>query len=181
MYSVPMLLLRQKLWFVMSLGSDPKYFNCYILLPCLSLQLWTTPLLERLLLLEFSIKSGKHQNQVRFKKNLQKKYLSILGAGWNQEKHHFFLWETEFHPVVTRLSLFLSASTDATYIFTAPTCTTTIITLETCASTVKFQRFIPGFNKKFLTLHTSLKEGIGAKGGPKTRWRQGEFMENSDG
>ncbi len=42
--------------------SGSKYFNCYILLPYQSLQLWTTTLLERLLLLEFSVKSEKHQN-----------------------------------------------------------------------------------------------------------------------
>jgi len=45
-------------------------------------------------------------------------------------------------------------------IFTAPTCTTTILTLvEPCALNAKFQHFIPGFNKNFLTLQIPLKEG----------------------
>jgi hypothetical protein len=114
---------------------------------------------------------------VRFKKHLQKSTLALgrgrgRGGVWNSERHHVFVvnWVSS---CCDPLSLFVSASTDATYIFTVPTCTTTIITLETCASTVKFQRFIPRFNKKFLTLHTSFKEGIGAKGGPKTRVKTG--------
>jgi len=61
-----------------------------------------------------------------FLKNLQKLTLAF-NWGSNSEMHHF-LCQTEFHPVLTRLSFFLSASTAATYIFTAPTCTTTIIT-----------------------------------------------------
>ncbi len=85
-------------------------------------------------ILELSIKSGKHgtrtlslvQNRVRFQKILEKSTLAFNGPP-NSEMHQF-LCQTEFHPVLTRLSFFLSASTAATYIFTAPTCTTTIIT-----------------------------------------------------
>jgi len=81
--------------------------------------------------IEISVKSGKDStkypelviHRVRFKKNLQKKYISmvswvILVVNW----------------VSSCLSFFLSASTAAaTYIFTAPNCTTTIISLELCA------------------------------------------------
>jgi hypothetical protein len=54
---------------------------------------------------------------------------SILAfkGGSNSEMHHF-LCQPEFHPVLTCLSFFLSASTATTYIFTVATCTTTIIT-----------------------------------------------------
>ncbi len=65
----------------------------------------------------------------------------------------------------------MSTSIAVTYIFTAPTCTTTIITLEPCALNAEFQHFIPRFNKNFLPLGTSLKEGIG---GWKEAQRQGE-------
>jgi hypothetical protein len=61
-------------------------------------------------------------NRVKFQKNLQK---GPLGRS-NSEMHHF-LCQIEFHPVLTRLSFFVRASTAATYIFTAPTCTITII------------------------------------------------------
>ncbi len=39
-------------------------------------------------------------------------------------------------------SIFLSASTAATYIFTAPNCTSTIISLEPCTANAEYQRFI---------------------------------------
>jgi len=57
-------------------------------------------------------------------------------------------------------SLFLGASTVATYIFTAVViCTTIIIALEPCALNAEFQHFIPRFNKNFLTLRIPLKGG----------------------
>jgi hypothetical protein len=41
--------------------------------------------------------------------------------------------------------------------------------LKPCALNAEFQHFIPRFNKNFLTLGTSLKEGDrGVKRGPKT-------------
>jgi hypothetical protein len=84
-------------------GSGPKYFNCYILLPYQSLQLWTTPLLERLLLLEFSIKSGKYQNPDfgpkpgEIQKKPAKKYIISIG-GWGGElrKAQFFCGKLSF-------------------------------------------------------------------------------------
>ncbi len=43
---------------------------------------------------------------------------------------------------LSSLSLFLSASTPATYIFTTPlNCTTTIISLEPCALNAEYRRF----------------------------------------
>jgi hypothetical protein len=83
-----------------------------------------------------------------------------------------FLCQTEFHPIFTRLSFFLSASTGATYIFTTPTCTATIVT-SNCALAAEFQHFIPRFNKTSLTLQTSLKEGIGGEKRPKDRVKTG--------
>jgi hypothetical protein len=61
---------------------------------------------------------------------------------------------------------FISA---ATYIFTAPTCTTTIVTLEPCALNAEFQHFLLRFNKNFLTLRISLKEGTKGETRPKDR------------
>jgi hypothetical protein len=73
-------------------------------------------------------KSGKHgtsstlslvQNPVRFLQKPPKNYTSLqFNWGSNSEMHHF-LCQTEFHPVLTRLSFSLSASTATTYIFTA--------------------------------------------------------------
>jgi hypothetical protein len=63
----------------------------------------------------------------------------------------------------------MSASIDATYIFTAPSCTTTIITLEPCALNAEFQHFILRFNKNFLSLLIPLKEGIVGERRPKDR------------
>ncbi len=120
--------------------------------------------------LEFSIKSGQHgnnslslvQNRVRFKKNLQKSTLPFNRVS-NSETHQF-LCQTEFDPILTRHSFFLSASAAATYIFTAPTCTTTIITS------------IPRLYKtSFLCAPRSKR----VKTGPKTGWRQYYFKENS--
>jgi hypothetical protein len=77
--------------------------------------------------------------------------------GRNSEMQHF-LCQTEFHPILTRLSFFLSASTGATYIFTTPTCTTTIVT-SNCALAPEFQHFIPRFNKTSLLCRPHSKRG----------------------
>jgi hypothetical protein len=71
------------------------------------------------------------------------------------------------------LSLFLSASTDATYIFTAPTCTSTIITLETCASTAELQRFIPRFILKIPYFAYLTQRGDRGERRPKDRVKTG--------
>jgi hypothetical protein len=68
-------------------------------------------------------------------------------------------------------SLFLGASTAATYIFTAFICRTIIIVLEPCALNAEFQHFIPRFNKNFLTLRIPLKEGVGGV-------TDGDFIDN---
>jgi hypothetical protein len=62
---------------------------------------------------------GVHSN----KKNLQKRYISISGEGVKLRTQSIFVvnW------VSSCLSLFLSASTSATDIFTTPSSTTTII------------------------------------------------------
>jgi hypothetical protein len=66
------------------------------------------------------------------KKNLQKSTIAFQ-SGWNSEMHHWFgvvKWvSSSFWPP---LSLFLSASTAATYIFTAPTCSTTKLPQTWC-------------------------------------------------
>ncbi len=77
-------------------------------------------------------------------KNLQKSTLAFNG-GSNSNLHHF-LCQTEFHPVLTRLSFFLSASAAATYIFTAPTLYNYYSYLEPCALDAEFHHFIPRFN-----------------------------------
>ncbi len=112
-------------------------------------------------LIEYSVKSGKHSTST----------LSLVQKcqpprGTNSEMHHF-LCQTEFHPILTRLYFFLSASTGATYIFTTPTCTTTIIT-SNCALNAEFQHFIPRFNKTSLLCGPHSKMGQGVKRGPKT-------------
>ncbi len=71
------------------------------------------------------------------------------------------------------LSFSLSASSAATYIFTAPTCTVTIISLE-------FQHFIVRFNKFSLLCGYCWKKGRGVKACPKTEWKQGDFLDNSN-
>jgi hypothetical protein len=113
-----MFLLRQKLWFVMSLVQPRRistvtysyhinYFSFgqphYIFLPYQSLQLWTTPLLlERLPLLEFSVKSGKHQNPDfcpkpgEIQKKPAKKYIIISGGVKLKAEHHFFCGKLSF-------------------------------------------------------------------------------------
>ncbi len=113
-------------------------------------------------------------------------------VGWIAENHRF-LWYSSC------LSLFLSASTAATYIFTAPTCTTTIIGLERlhccyiyfhcsylynyynwswtlflkCWNFIWFSTFHSEILKNSSTFPISLKEGIGVKGGPRTRLLSG--------
>jgi hypothetical protein len=62
--------------------------------------------------------------------------------------------------ILSCLSFSLSASTDATYIFTALTCTINIISLEPCALNAEFHRFILRFNKNFIILWIPVKEGI---------------------
>jgi hypothetical protein len=47
--------------------------------------------------------------------------------------------------------------------------------LEPCALNAEFQHFIPRFNKNFLTLQTSLKEGIGGENRPKDRVKTGSL------
>jgi hypothetical protein len=75
------------------------------------------------------------------------------------------------------LSLFLSASTAATYIFTAPNYTTIIFTLEPCALNSEYQHFKLRFIKTSLLCRYHWKR---VKGGPKTGWRQGYFTDNSN-
>jgi len=79
-------------------------------------------------IIDFSVKHGEYGPKPgEIQKKTCKKSTLAFKAGSNSEVHHF-LCLTEFHPVLTRLSFFLSASTVATYIFPAPTCTATIIT-----------------------------------------------------
>ncbi len=88
---------------------------------------------------------------------------------------HHFLCQTEFDPILTRPSFFLSAFTAATYIFTTPPCTTTIITLDPCALNAEFLHFILRFNDliKFHNFADGyLKDRIGGE-------RQGDFTDNS--
>jgi hypothetical protein len=75
----------------------------YIFLPYQSLQLWTTPLLlERLPLLEFSVRSGKHQNPDfgpkpgEIKKKPAKKYIIIRGGSETQRRAPFFCGKLSF-------------------------------------------------------------------------------------
>jgi len=124
-------------------------------------------------LLEFSVKSGKHntrtlslvQKRWDFFKNLQKSTLAFKrGRGRGELSNapsFFFRYKLSFILFWSPLSFFLSASTAARYYtFTAPpTCTTTIITLEPCALSAEFQHFIPRFNQISLPLRTWLKEG----------------------
>jgi len=102
--------------------------------------------------IEFSVKSGKHstktlsliQDRVRFKKICKK----VHSRGVKLRNVPFFLGgKLSFILFWPPLSLFLSASRAATYIFVAPIYTTTIITLEPCALNAEFQHFIPIFNK----------------------------------
>jgi hypothetical protein len=79
-------------------------------------------------IIDFSVNLGEYGPKPgEIQKKTCKKSTLAFKAGSNSEVHHF-LCLTEFHPVLTRLSFFLSASTVATYIFAAPTCTATIIT-----------------------------------------------------
>jgi hypothetical protein len=79
----------------------------------------------------------QHQNpEFEIQKNLPKSVLVLKRVRGTQKSTMFFLWQTEFHSVLTPFSL--SATIAATYNFTAPTCTTTITTLEPCADLIKF-------------------------------------------
>jgi hypothetical protein len=78
--------------------------------------------------------------------------------------------QTEFHLV---FFFFLSTSTAATYIFTALTRTITRISLKTLC--VKCWVSAVHYFAK-----TNWKTGQWVKAGPKTRWRQGDFTDNSN-
>ncbi len=79
------------------------------------------------------------------------------------------------------LSFFVSSSTAATYIFIALNCTTAIISPEPCAFNAEYQHFILRFIKMSLLCGYTTERGDrgGVKGGPKTGWRQGYFMDKS--
>ncbi len=76
------------------------------------------------------VRKTRHQNREFGPKpgEIQKKTCKKRTLAFKLRNAALFLCPTEFHPVLTRLSFFLSGSTVATYIFTAPTCTTTMIT-----------------------------------------------------
>ncbi len=118
-------------------------------------------------IIEFSIKSGKHstrtlslvQIRVRFFKTWKRSTLAF-NKGWNSEMHHFFGGKLSFILFWPPLSLFLSASTAATYIFIAPTCTTIIISSHPDLVKLPY-------------LRTSVKEGIRGERRPKDRAKTG--------
>jgi hypothetical protein len=59
----------------------------------------------------------------------RKRWVGVRGGRLSNSEIRYYLCQTKFYPVLTRLSSLLStSSTTDTYIFTAPTCTTTIIT-----------------------------------------------------
>jgi hypothetical protein len=86
-----------------------------------------------------SVKSGKDStstlnlviNRVRLEKTCKISTLAFKDVGWNSENRQFWSF-SEFHLV------FLSAPTDATYIFTVPTCTASMIPIQLCALNAEF-------------------------------------------
>jgi hypothetical protein len=96
-------------------------------------------------------------NRVRLKRNLnQKKNINIQQGREEAIRKTINFCDKIVSPC---LPFFPSASPATTYIFIAPTCTTTIITLEPYALNVKFQHFIPRFNKIF-SLYGYTERGV---------------------
>ncbi len=84
----------------------------------------------------------------------------------------------KFYSVSSPFSIFLSASSAATYISTALTCTTTIISLEPCALNTEFQHFMLRFNKISLLCRYHWKRGWAGKAESIGGEREGDFMNN---
>jgi hypothetical protein len=107
---------------------------------------------------------------VRFKKKPAKNYISLqLGVKLRNAPLFVPNWvSTCFDPVFPfswAPPLMLHIYFHCSYIYNSYNY------LEPCTLNAEFQHFIPRFNKNYLTLQTSLKEGIG---GWKEAQRQGE-------
>jgi hypothetical protein len=133
-------------------------------------------------IIDFSVKSGKHgtitvslvQNRVRFRrKPAKKKYISL-----QTQKCTTFCAQLSFILVLIPSFLFLERLHCRYIYFRCSYMYNYYNYLEPCALNAEFLHFILRFNKKFLTVRTSLKEGM--KRGPKTGWRQDDFNENSN-
>jgi hypothetical protein len=146
---------------------------------CSNLELWSWRPYNRVIC---KVRKTQHQNpefghtQGEIRKKPANKYISIQ-RGMKLRKPSILVvnW------VSSCLSLSLSASTAATYIFTAPKCTTTVISLEHRTLNAEFQHFILScsilcwdlIKMSLLCGYRWERESIGGERRPKDRVKTG--------